>query len=145
MSTLDPAAEADLQAPAAEPAAAPQALGADHEPGVPEGDAEDVEHSESAEYLEAPEEPMQGPFEAQPAHVLDAVAHLPLDLTLRCGHLTLKLGELRRLSAGTVLEVHGVTPGCATLCHGERVVAEGELVDVDGRLGLQITRTAPLP
>ncbi|EPM70552.1 type III secretion protein HrcQb, partial [Pseudomonas syringae pv. actinidiae ICMP 18804] len=29
--------------------------------------------------------------------------------------------------------------------HGERVVAEGELVDVDGRLGLQITRLAAQP
>ena len=33
-------------------------------------------------------------------------------------------------------------PGFATLCHGERVVAEGELVSVEGRLGLQITRMA---
>jgi type III secretion protein Q len=73
-----------------------------------------------------------------------SLAGLPLDLTLRCGQLNLSLGELRRLSNGTVLVASGVTPGFATLCHGERVVAEGELVDVDGRLGLQITRTASL-
>jgi type III secretion protein Q len=75
---------------------------------------------------------------------LEPLANLPLDLTLRCGQLNLSLGELRRLSSGTVLVASGVTPGFATLCHGERVVAEGELVDVDGRLGLQITRTASL-
>lgn len=67
---------------------------------------------------------------------------LALDLTLRCGELRLTLGELRRLDAGTILEINGVAPGHATLCHGDRVVAEGELVDVDGRLGLQITRMA---
>ncbi len=50
------------------------------------------------------------------------------------------LAELRRLDAGTILEVSGIAPGHATLCHGEQVVAEGELVDVEGRLGLQITR-----
>lgn len=71
-----------------------------------------------------------------------ALDTLALDLTLRCGELRLTLAELRKLGAGTVLEVTGVAPGFATLCHGERVVAEGELVDVDGRLGLQITRLA---
>ncbi|RMT80689.1 FliM/FliN family flagellar motor switch protein [Pseudomonas viridiflava] len=74
-----------------------------------------------------------------------AFESLTLDLTLRCGELTLTLAALRRLDAGTILEVAGIAPGHATLCHGERVVAEGELVDVDGRLGLQITRMVTQP
>jgi type III secretion protein Q len=73
---------------------------------------------------------------------LDPLEQLPLEFTLRCGSLTLALSDLRRLCAGTVLEVAGVSPGYATLCHGERIVAEGELVDIDGRLGLQIIRMA---
>lgn len=73
---------------------------------------------------------------------LDSLDQLPMALTLRCGSLELTLGDLRRIAAGTVLPVNGVTPGFATLCHGERVVAEGELVSVEGRLGLQITRMA---
>jgi type III secretion protein Q len=73
---------------------------------------------------------------------LDPLDQLPMALTLRCGSLNLTLGDLRRVAAGSVLEVSGVTPGYATLCHGDRVVAEGELVDVEGRLGLQITRMA---
>ncbi|MCF7557990.1 FliM/FliN family flagellar motor switch protein [Pseudomonas petrae] len=76
---------------------------------------------------------------------LDSLDQLPLALTLRCGSLELTLGDLRRIAAGTVLPVNGVTPGFATLCHGERVVAEGELVSVEGRLGLQITRMASHP
>lgn len=82
----------------------------------------------------------QQSFDEQP--VSAALQSLALDLTLRCGALKLSLGELQRLGAGTVIEVSGIAPGHATLCHGERVVAEGELVDVDGRLGLQITRLA---
>ena len=73
---------------------------------------------------------------------LDSLDQLPLALTLRCGSLELTLGDLRRVAAGTVLPVNGVTPGFATLCHGDRIVAEGELVSVEGRLGLQITRMA---
>jgi type III secretion protein Q len=78
----------------------------------------------------------------QASSAIDPLDQLPLALTLRCGALNLTLGDLRRIGAGSVLEVSGVTPGHATLCHGERIVAEGELVDVDGRLGLQITRMA---
>jgi len=85
------------------------------------------------------------PYEPQSAETqasLDSLDKLPLAVTLRCGSLELTLGDLRRIAAGTVLPVNGVTPGFATLCHGERVVAEGELVSVEGRLGLQITRMA---
>ena len=76
------------------------------------------------------------------AQPLDPLDQLPMALTLRCGSLNLTLGELRRMAAGTTLPVDGITPGFATLCYGERVVAEGELVDIEGRLGLQITRMA---
>lgn len=68
------------------------------------------------------------------------LAGLSLELTVRSGGVNLSLEALQRLAPGSVLDVAGVAPGEATLCHGERVVAHGELVDIDGRLGLQITR-----
>ncbi|WP_019411291.1 FliM/FliN family flagellar motor switch protein [Pseudomonas psychrophila] len=68
------------------------------------------------------------------------LAGLNLELTLRCGHINLSLSALQHLAPGSVLGISGVTPGHATLCHGERVVAHGELVEVDGHLGLHITR-----
>ena len=88
------------------------------------------------------QEPAHEHPEAEEPLYLDPLDQLPMALTLRCGSLNLTLGDLRRIAAGSVLEVSGVTPGYATLCHGDRVVAEGELVDVEGRLGLQITRMA---
>lgn len=106
---------------------APQGYADEHDDQYEEGYDEQAQH--------------QDPH-AQAAPELDSLAQLPLELTLRCGQVSLTLGELRRLGSGTVLDVAGVAPGFATLCHGERVVAEGELVDVDGRLGLQITRMA---
>ncbi|MGJ8526445.1 hypothetical protein LMG33818_002196 [Halomonadaceae bacterium LMG 33818] len=63
---------------------------------------------------------------------------LILPLTVRCGSLELTLEELKNLQVGNVLTLEGVTPGEATLYYGERPLASGELVSVDGRLGLQI-------
>lgn len=69
-----------------------------------------------------------------------AFEDLPLNLTLRCGQISLTIGELESLAPGAVLEVPGVTPGLAELYYGQRRLAQGELVDVEGRLGLQITQ-----
>ncbi|WP_425262202.1 FliM/FliN family flagellar motor switch protein [Pseudomonas abietaniphila] len=108
-------------------------------------------HAESDWQAHEDEQPVDAPYllddGADDATIhasltLDPLDQLPMALTLRCGVLSINLGDLRRVAAGTILEVSGVTPGHATLCHGERVVAEGELVDVEGRLGLQITRMA---
>ncbi|AZC84007.1 FliM/FliN family flagellar motor switch protein [Pseudomonas chlororaphis] len=65
---------------------------------------------------------------------------LPLALTLRAGTLNLSLGQLRHLTVGSVLSFSGCIPGQAMLCQGEHILARGELVNIDGRLGLQITR-----
>jgi type III secretion protein Q len=75
-----------------------------------------------------------------PASPTEAFADLAMPLTLRCGQIRLTLGELAALAPGAILEVPGVTPGLAGLYYGERRLAQGELVDVEGRLGLQITQ-----
>ncbi|MCF5467659.1 FliM/FliN family flagellar motor switch protein [Pseudomonas syringae] len=112
----------------------------DHEQSWPETDGQSG-HA-FAEQQEPEPEPEDEPAPHNAASDFDSLA---LDLTLRCGELRLTLAELRRLDAGTILEVSGIAPGYATLCHADRVLAEGELVDVDGRLGLQITRLAARP
>ncbi|MEI2266965.1 FliM/FliN family flagellar motor switch protein [Erwinia sp. CGal63] len=68
---------------------------------------------------------------------------LPLALSVRCGQLRLTLGELSTLAPGATVMIDNVTPGEALLCHGDYPVAKGELVDVEGRLGLQITQMLP--
>ncbi|MET0612408.1 MAG: FliM/FliN family flagellar motor switch protein [Pseudomonas caspiana] len=75
-----------------------------------------------------------------PANPTEAFADLAMPLTLRCGQIRLTLGDLAALAPGAILEVPGVTPGLAGLYYGERRLAQGELVDVEGRLGLQITQ-----
>ncbi|MGE8187541.1 type III secretion system cytoplasmic ring protein SctQ [Pseudomonas sp. NPDC086278] len=102
-----------------------------------------VDDSELSTLLTSPPEPFNQDQDQDQASADDDSAHrfddLPLNLTLRAGHLTLSLGQLRQLGVGSVLSFVGCTPGHAQLCQGERVLANGELVNIDGRLGLQIT------
>lgn len=72
---------------------------------------------------------------------------LPVTLHLRCGSLTMTLTELQHLASGSVLTLRDVVPGQAWLYHGDIALASGDLVDVEGRLGLQITQrfSSPTP
>lgn len=65
---------------------------------------------------------------------------LSMALTVRCGALNLTLGELRNLAPGAVLGITGYAPGMAGLYYGDRSIGQGQLVEVDGRLGLQLSR-----
>ena len=76
---------------------------------------------------------------------VDVFGHEPFDelamaLSVRCGTLQLSLGELRQLAPGAVVGVSGYSPGMAGLYYGDRPIGQGHLVDVDGRLGLQLSR-----
>jgi type III secretion protein Q len=77
--------------------------------------------------------------------VVDVFGHEPFDelsmaLNVRCGTLSLTLGELRNLAPGAVLGIAGYAPGMAGLYYGDRPIGQGQLVEVDGRLGLQLSR-----
>ncbi|TFY86930.1 YscQ/HrcQ family type III secretion apparatus protein [Pseudomonas kairouanensis] len=76
---------------------------------------------------------------------VDVFGHEPFDelamnLNVRCGALQLSLGELRQLAPGAIVGVTGYAPGMAGLYYGDRPIGHGKLVDVDGRLGLQLSR-----
>lgn len=77
--------------------------------------------------------------------VMDVFGNQPFDelsmaLNVRCGTLNLTLGELRNLAPGAVLGISGYAPGMAGLYYGDRPIGQGQLVEVDGRLGLQLSR-----
>lgn len=93
--------------------------------------------SEHSPQMEPPSSTNDLPADSSHSERFD---NLPLALTLRAGTLNLSLGQLRQLSVGSVLSFSGCIPGHAMLCQGERILAQGELVSIDGLLGLQITR-----
>ncbi|WP_248749022.1 FliM/FliN family flagellar motor switch protein [Pseudomonas sp. MWU15-20650] len=77
--------------------------------------------------------------------VADVFGHEPFDelsmaLNIRCGTLNLTLGELRNIGPGSVLGITGYAPGMAGLYYGDRPIGQGQLVEIDGRLGLQLSR-----
>ncbi|AIA70911.1 type III secretion protein [Pectobacterium atrosepticum SCRI1043] len=78
-------------------------------------------------------------------NVTESLPPLPITLHIRCGSLTMTLAELQHLASGSVLTLRDVVPGQAWLYHGDIALASGDLVDVEGRLGLQITQRFSTP
>ena len=64
---------------------------------------------------------------------------LPVTLTFEVGRLTVELGELRRFGPGSVIELANRQPLVEIAAHGRRI-GEGELVELDGAVGVKITR-----
>lgn len=97
-----------------------------------------IEDTSVDEALAAPpylaDEPVEDVFGREPFD------ELSMALNVRCGTLNLTLGELRSLGPGSVLGITGYAPGLAGLYYGDRAIGQGQLVEVDGRLGLQLSR-----
>ena len=62
-----------------------------------------------------------------------------LDLTLRFGQRILMLSEVADLTSGAVVELDRMVEEPVELLLGERVIARGEVVIVDGNYGLRVT------
>lgn len=70
---------------------------------------------------------------------------LPVTFNIRCGQIAITLPALQRLTRGAILTLRDVTPGEAWLCHGDMPLAKGDLIDIEGKLGLQITQMLSTP
>ncbi len=78
-----------------------------------------------------------GPHESEVANL----GLVPVQLRFEMGAVTLSLKALSELSVGTVLRLQGeVNPPCVVIRAGAQTVGRGELVDLEGRLGVQITQ-----
>jgi hypothetical protein len=63
----------------------------------------------------------------------------PVTLEVELARVTLTLGDLSRLEPGAALPLALDRRGLVTLRAGERAVARGELVEIDGAVGVRIT------
>jgi type III secretion protein Q len=71
------------------------------------------------------------------------LALVPVQLRFEMGTVSLSLKQLNSLSVGTVIRLQGaVNPPHVTIRAGKQMVGRGELVDLEGRLGVQITQWA---
>ncbi len=67
------------------------------------------------------------------------VAGLPIKLRVEMGRIQITLAQLSELGPGAVLELHKDARGPVALWVEDRKIGEGELVSVDGQLGVRIT------
>jgi flagellar motor switch protein FliN len=70
---------------------------------------------------------------------LELLLDVNLALTLRFGQRNLALREILDLGAGSVIELDRHVEEPAELLLGDRVIARGQVVTVDGNYGIKIT------
>jgi flagellar motor switch protein FliN/FliY len=75
---------------------------------------------------------------------LRLVMDVELDLTLRFGQRILPLSEVADLTTGSVIELDRIVDEPVELLLGDRVIARGDVVIVDGNYGLRITELASI-
>ncbi len=70
---------------------------------------------------------------------MERVVDVPLAVTIRFGQRQLTLRELLELGTGSLLELDRQVEEPVDLMLGERVIARGEVVIVDGNYGMRVT------
>jgi flagellar motor switch protein FliN len=73
---------------------------------------------------------------------LDLLLGVDLSLTLRFGQRTLTLREILELTSGSIIELDRQVQEPADLLLGDKLIARGEVVIVDGNYGLRITEVS---
>jgi type III secretion system YscQ/HrcQ family protein len=95
------------------------------------------------EALDTPEDPCMTETKSITTKApLDTTATLagdaPISLCLELARFTLSLEELSQLTAGEVLSTGRPIGETATLCAAGKPIARGELVDIEGAIGLRV-------
>ncbi len=86
--------------------------------------------------------PQERPKACEPRQRLDLLLDIELEATLRFGALELPLREVLELGPGDVLPLDRHVREPVDLVVGDRIVARGEVVLVDGNFGLHVTEVA---
>ncbi len=84
-------------------------------------------------------------FHVEEITMADRAAELPVTLEVEIARVTIPISDLARLEPGAVLPLGIDRRGTVVLRAGERAVARGELVDVDGAIGVRIHSVEILP
>ena len=74
-----------------------------------------------------------------PLHQIDYLYDIKMDLMVEFGHSKMSLEEILTLKKGNVIKVNKVLGEPVDVLAGEVVVARGEIVIVNERLGIRVT------
>jgi type III secretion protein Q len=84
-------------------------------------------------------------FQVEEIAMTERTAQLPVTLEVELARVEIPVGELARLEPGSVLPLPIDRRGLVTLRAGERAVARGELVDVDGAVAVRVLSVEVAP
>lgn len=79
-----------------------------------------------------------GAFHVEEVAMTESRAQLPIPLEVELARIELPLAELMRIEPGAAIPLPVDRRGLVTLRAGERAVARGELVELDGAIGVRI-------
>ena len=77
-------------------------------------------------------------FHVEELNMTETQASYPLTVSVEVARVTVTFGELARLEPGSVLPLDIRRDGAVVLRAGERAIARGQLVDVEGALGVRV-------
>ncbi len=83
--------------------------------------------------------PDKGAEGAEEGQNLDMILDLPLEVQVRLGQTRILIRELLRLDKNSVLELDQGADEALDIVVNDSVLARGEVVDIEGRLGIRIT------
>ncbi|MEY2803484.1 MAG: Flagellar motor switch protein FliN [Pseudomonadota bacterium] len=74
---------------------------------------------------------------------LDVLQNIPVTMSIEVGRAVIKIRDLMRLSQGSVVELDRIAGEPLDLLVNNTVVAQGEVVLVNDRYGIRLTRVVP--
>lgn len=81
--------------------------------------------------------------ETRPQIDVDVVQNVPVTLSVEVGRAVLKIRDLIRLTQGSVVELDRMAGEPLDLLVNNTVIAQGEVVLVNERYGIRLTRVVP--
>ena len=73
----------------------------------------------------------------------DVLQNIPVTLSIEVGRAVIKIRDLMRLTQGSVVELDRIAGEPLDLLVNNTVVAQGEVVLVNDRYGIRLTRVVP--
>lgn len=70
---------------------------------------------------------------------LEAILHVPLEVSVELGRVRMPLRDVTRLAKGMVVELQKEANAHVDILANGKVFARGEVVSADGKLGVRIT------
>jgi len=102
--------------------------------------SEEIEQAVQEEQTTPPQAKQE---QENPPPNLEALMHVPLEVSVELGRVKIPLHTVVRMGRGTVLKLQKEAEALVDILANGAVFARGEVVKADGKLGVRITDVVP--